>query len=109
MAAYSYTMPRDPDNLIYLGCDKFPRAGENVFRYCDPIVDAGERRGLQTDDPRERAAIYEPVERRIRETVPFLPIYKGRRVVVHVNGLQHYSIAPTIAEWWNAWQWSFAR
>ena len=109
MAAYSYTMPRDSDNLSYLGCDKFPRAGEHVFRYCDPSGDAGERRGLETDDPRERTAIYEPVERRIRETVPFLPIYKGRRVVVHVNGLQHYSIAPTIAEWWNAWQWSFAR
>jgi peptide/nickel transport system substrate-binding protein len=108
-AAYSYTLPWDPDNLIYLGCDKFPHAGQNDFRYCDAAVDAGERRGLLVDDPRRRAAIYAPVERRIRETVPFIPIYAARRVVAHVDRLEHYTIAPSIAQWWNAWEWEFAR
>jgi peptide/nickel transport system substrate-binding protein len=109
LAAYSYTLPRDPDNLVYLGCDKFPNAGDNVFRYCDALVDAGERRGLTTDDPRARAAIYEPVERRIRETVPYIPIYEARRVVVHIDGLRHYTVSPSIAQWWNSWEWEFAR
>ncbi|MBV8152081.1 MAG: peptide ABC transporter substrate-binding protein [Candidatus Eremiobacteraeota bacterium] len=105
MANYSYTLPWDPDNLIYLGCDKFPYRGENTFRYCDPIVDAGERRGLTTDDPKERAAIYAPVERRIRETVPYIPLYLLRRPVAHKAALTHFSSAPSITEWWNAWEW----
>ena len=108
-AAYSYTLAWDPDNLSYLGCDQYPHKGENVFWYCDPKVDAGERRGLLTDDRLERAAIYAPVEARIRETVPFLPLYAGRRVAVHVNALEHYTVAPSIAQWWNAWEWEFPR
>jgi hypothetical protein len=79
-----------------------------VFRYCE-FVDAGERRGLETDDSRARAAIYAAVERRIRQTIPFIPLYEQRRVVAHVDGLEHYTIAPSIAEWWNAWQWEFGR
>lgn len=109
MANYSYTLPWDPDNLIYLGCDRFPRAGENVYRYCDPLVDAGERRGLEANDPVRRAAIYAPVERRIRETVPYIPVYLLRRPIAHIGSLQHFSAAPSIAAWWNPWEWEFAR
>jgi len=108
LAAYSYTLPRDPDNLDYLGCDRFPNAGDNVFRYCDRFVDAGERRGLTTDDSRARAAIYAPVERRIRATVPYIPIYEARRIVIHIDGLRNYTVSPSIAQWWNAWEWDFA-
>ena len=108
MAIYSYTLPWDPDNLEYLGCDKFPPRGENVTRFCDEQIDAGERRGLETDDPRKRAAIYAPVERRIHELVPDIPLYLGRRSVVRVDSLRNYRPAPTISEWWNAWQWSFS-
>jgi peptide/nickel transport system substrate-binding protein len=108
-AAYGYTLPWDPDNLIYLGCDQFPHNGENVFRYCDALVDSGERRGLLSDDPRARAAIYAPIERRIRETVPYVPLYAARRVVAHIDTLEHYTVAPSIAQWWNAWEWERAR
>ena len=109
MANYSYTLPWDPDNLIYLGCDQFPHKGENVFRYCDSVVDAGERRGLQTDDPARRAAIYAPVERRIRETIPYIPLYLLRRPVAYASALKHFSAAPSIVEFWNAWEWELSR
>lgn len=105
IAGYSYTLPWDPDNLAYLGCDQFPNKGENVFRFCDAQIDSGERRGLETDDPHERAAIYEPVERRIHEMVPYIPLYLARRSVVHVAALRNFRPAPTISAWWNAWQW----
>ena len=105
-AGYSYTLPWDPDNYSYLGCDQFSPKGENVFTYCDPSVDAGERAGLSTDDPTERAAIYHPVERRIHETVPYIPMYLVRRPTARSVDLKNYSASPGIAPWWNAWQWS---
>lgn len=108
MAGYSYTLPWDPDNLQYLGCDQFPPKGENTSRFCDPIIDAGERRGLLTDDPKERAAIYAPVERRIHEVVPYIPLYLGRRPVAHVAALKNYRPAPAIVEWWNSWEWQLS-
>jgi peptide/nickel transport system substrate-binding protein len=108
-AAFSYTMPWDPDNHMYLGCDQFPHRGENVYRFCDPSVDAGELRGLTTDDPRARAAIYAPVERRVHEMVPYIPLYLARRAVAHVPALKNYRPAPSIQAWWNPWEWEVAQ
>jgi peptide/nickel transport system substrate-binding protein len=103
---YSYTLPYDPDNLIYLGCDQRPPKGENVFGYCDARVEAGERAGLATDDPAERARIYHPVERRIHETIPYIALYLLRRPTAYNSDLKNYSASPAIASWWNAYEWS---
>jgi peptide/nickel transport system substrate-binding protein len=105
-ADYSYTLGFDPDNLAYLGCDQDAPKGENVFRYCDPQVDAGERAGLSTDDPVRRAAIYHRVERRIHTTVPYVPLYLLRRPNARSVDLKGFDPAPTIAPWWNAYAWS---
>lgn len=107
LASYSYTLPYDPDNLVYLGCDEFPHKGENAYFFCDRAVDAGEKAGLTTDDPAERARIYTKVEKRIRETVPYIPIYLLRRPVAYDARLQNFSAAPSIASWWNSYEWSF--
>ena len=104
--SYGYTLPYDPDNSVYLRCDQFPTKGENVFRFCDPQVDAGERAGLSSDDPRKRDAVYKPLERRIHELVPYIPLYLLRRPTAFNDDLKNYSAAPSIASWWNAWQWS---
>jgi peptide/nickel transport system substrate-binding protein len=105
LADYSYTLPYDPNNLIYLGCDERPPKGENDFGYCDPTVDAGEQAGLATDDPAARAEIYHKVEKRVHETVPYIPLYILRRPTAHNIDLKGFSPAPSIAPWWNAWQW----
>ncbi len=104
-ADYSYTLPYDPNNLIYLGCDERPPIGENVTGYCDPSVDAGEQAGLRSDDPAVRAAIYHRVERRVHDTVPYIPLYVIRRPTAHSVDLKHFSAAPSIAPWWNAYAW----
>ena len=104
-ADYSYTMPYDPNNMIYLGCDERPPKGENDFGYCDKSVDAGEQAGLATDDPIARAAIYHKVEKRVHETVPYIPLYILRRPTAHNVDLKGFKPAPSIAPWWNAWQW----
>ena len=105
-AYYSETLNYDPDSLTYLGCDRFPPKGENSFRYCDPIVDAGERAGLTVDDPKKRAAIYSSVERRVHETIPYIPLYELRRLSVRNSDMKGYRPSPTIAPWWNAYEWS---
>jgi peptide/nickel transport system substrate-binding protein len=104
-ADYSYTLPYDPNNLIYLGCDQRPPAGENVTGYCDPRVDAGEQAGLQSDDPSVRAAVYHRVERIVHDTVPYIPLYLLRRPTARSVDLKHFSAAPSITNWWNAYQW----
>jgi peptide/nickel transport system substrate-binding protein len=104
-ANYSYTLPWDPNNLIYLGCDESPPKGENSYGYCDKTVDAGEEAGLQTDDPAARAAIYHVVERRIHETVPYIPLYLLRRPSARSVDLKHYDPSPAIAPWWNVSEW----
>ncbi len=104
-ADYSYTLPYDPDNLFYLGCDQIFPKGENTYYYCDPQVDAAEKAGLKTDIPAARARIYHKAEARIHETIPYIPLFVLRRATVRNPDLKGFSAAPTIAPWWNAWQW----
>ena len=102
---YSTTLPYDPDNLSYLGCKNWFPAGENIYGYCEPKVDAAEQAGIKTDDPAQRARIYHTAEARIHDTVPWIPIYNVRRVVVRNPDLKNFSANPSSTPWWNAWQW----
>jgi len=104
-ALYSTTLPFDPDNLFYVGCNYWFPKGENVYGYCDRQVDAGEEAGLRTDDPKKRADIYHRTERRIHETIPWIPLYTIRRPVVRNVDMKNFNPAPSSTPWWNAWQW----
>ena len=65
-----------------------------------------ERAGLATDDPRKRAEIYRTIGRRVHDTVPFIPLFRRRRVSVFNDDLRGYDPAPVAAPWWNAYAWS---
>jgi len=104
-AIYSVTLPWDPDNLFYVGCDFFYPKGENVYRYCDGTVDALEKQGLLTDDAARRAAIYGKAEPRIWDTVPYIPLYELRRQNVYSSALQNFKANPSSTPWYNIWQW----
>ena len=106
LAVFANTLPYDPDSTSTLTCDQFAPKGENESRYCDPAVDALERAGLETDDPRERARIYRAIGRRVHQTVPYIPLYRQRRVSVFNDDLRGYAPAPVAAPWWNAYTWS---
>lgn len=102
---YADTLNWDPDVYNFLACDRFYPRGQNIFRFCDPGLDALERAGLQTDDPAERAAIYGQAGRVIWSTVPYVPLYDARRLIVRSADLHGYSPNPTSTPWWNSWQW----
>lgn len=106
LAVFANTLPYDPDSTSTLTCANFAPKGENESRTCDPAIDALERAGLATDDPRRRAAIYRAIGRRVHDTVPFIPLFRQRRVSVFNDDLHGYDPAPVAAPWWNAYVWS---
>lgn len=105
MALYSDTVNWDPDVYNFVACDRWYPRGQNIFRFCDPRLDALERAGLQTDDPAARAAIYRSASRLMWNDVPYVPVYDARRLIVRSSDLRNYSVNPTSTPWWNAWQW----
>lgn len=104
-ATYGVTLGWDPDLSYYVGCESFYPKGENVYRYCDRRVDDLERRGLQTDDPKERAAIYSQAERIMWNTIPYIPLFERRRISVHSPDLKNFTTNPSSTPWYNMWQW----
>jgi peptide/nickel transport system substrate-binding protein len=104
-AIYGYTLSWDPDMLYYIGCDYFYPKGENTYRYCNRQVDALERAGLNTDDPKQRASIYAKAEPLIWQTVPYIPLYERRRIAVHSPDLRDFKVNPSSTPWYNIWQW----
>jgi peptide/nickel transport system substrate-binding protein len=106
LAVFANTLEYDPDSTSTLTCSQFAPKGENEARYCDPAIDALERAGLATDDPRKRAAIYRTIGRRVHADVPYIPLYRQRRVSVFNDDLHGYDPGPVAAPWWNAYTWS---
>ncbi|HWT07255.1 MAG TPA: peptide ABC transporter substrate-binding protein [Xanthomonadales bacterium] len=106
LAVFGNTLPYDPDSTSTLTCASFAPKGENESRTCDPAIDALERAGLATDDARKRGTIYRAIGRRVHDTVPFIPLFRRRRVSVFNDDLRGYDPAPVAAPWWNAYAWS---
>lgn len=95
----------DPDLRDLLACDRWYPRGQNIYRFCDPRVDALEKAGLQTDDPSRRAAIYRKASRLIWADVPYVPVYGGRRLIVRSSDLRNYRADSISGFNANAWQW----
>ncbi len=105
LALYGDTLNWDPNVYDYLGCDRAYPRGQNIFRFCDPALDALERAGLRSDDPAVRAPIYAAASRAIWRDVPYIALYDRRRLIVRSSDLRNYRPNPTSTPWWNAWQW----
>ncbi len=104
-AIYGATLTWDPDMSFYIGCAFFYPRGENVYRYCNRRVDAYERAGLSTDEPAERAAAYHAAQPLLWNTVPYIPLYDRRRIVVRSPDLRNFKVNPGSTPWYNVWQW----
>ena len=105
LAVYANTLPYDPDRSNTLTCGEFTPKGMNEFRFCDPAVDALERKGLETDDLLLRGALYRRAGARIHADVPYIPLFLQRRPAIMNADLRGYDPSPVAAPWWNAWQW----
>jgi peptide/nickel transport system substrate-binding protein len=95
----------DPDAYDFWACDRWYPRGANVYRFCDPRVDALERRGATTDDTAVRAHIYRRASVIVWSDVPYVPLFAPRLPVVRSSDLRDYRPSATGSPWWNAWQW----
>jgi ABC-type transport system substrate-binding protein len=77
------------------------------MRWCDPAVDALERRALDAPARRTRAALYAQIARRVAAAVPIIYLFNPAYVYAYeprLMGFAPNAYVPT----WNAASWSVA-
>jgi len=101
MAYVPWPMGADPDDSFLLACG----GNANYMRWCDPQVDALERRAVVAPSRAERKRLYAQIERRVADAVPvvylFNPSYSyAYRTALH--GFWPNGFDPT----WDAYRWN---
>ncbi len=64
-------MGADPDDSFLLACN----GNANSMRWCDPDVDALERRAVTAPSRAERKRLYAQIERRVADAVPIVYLF----------------------------------
>jgi peptide/nickel transport system substrate-binding protein len=96
----------DPDESILVRCNMAPPNGWNIYRFCDPAVDAAEKTAVESYDPATRARAYAIIQQRLNEELPFFVIWYEREFDVVNTDLQNYKPAHAVTPFWNTAQWS---
>ncbi|MFN2461366.1 MAG: hypothetical protein ABR591_11860, partial [Candidatus Velthaea sp.] len=76
----------------------------NYMRWCDPAVDALERRALSTPDRASRASLYAQIQRRVAAAVPVVYLFNPSYTYAYRDALSGFApnaFVPT----WNAAAW----
>jgi peptide/nickel transport system substrate-binding protein len=104
-AFFSWINGVDPDDSTELMCDQFPPAGQNIYHFCDPRVDAAERTAVSSYDQGTRKAAYDTIQREVAQQVPFIVTWFVRRISVQNTDLKNYRPAHAVTSFWNPYQW----
>jgi len=100
LAYVPWPMGADPDDSFLLACD----GAANVMHWCDPQVDALERRALVAPAQTERKALYSAIERRVAAAVPIVYLFDPSYIYAYrtaLHGFAPNAFNPT----WNAADW----
>ena len=100
MAYVPFTMGSDPDDSFVLGCNGV----SNYMHWCDPRVDALERRALATTSRGDRKALYGQIGRLVADGVPLVYLFNADYIYAYrdrVSGFAPNAFLPT----WNAGAW----
>ncbi len=100
LAYVPWPMGADPDDSFLLTCD----GPANVMRWCDPQVDALERRALTAPAQADRKALYSAIERRVAAAVPIVYLFDPSYIYAYRTALRGFApnaFNPT----WNAARW----
>jgi len=101
LAYVPWPMGADPDDSSLLTCG----GDANVMRWCDPALDALERRALVEQSRPLRAALYGRIERRVADAVPIVFLFNPSYSYAYRDALHNFwpnGFNPT----WNAAAWS---
>ncbi len=104
-AFFSWSNGTDPDNSTLWMCDQMPPAGQNVYRYCNPKLDAAERIALANPDRAARKKAYDAIARYLADDVPAIIVWYERRIAVANSDLRNYRPAHAVSSFWNSYQW----
>jgi peptide/nickel transport system substrate-binding protein len=91
----------DPDDSFLLSCS----GSANYMRWCDPRVDALERRAVVAPTREERKRLYSQIERRVADAVPIVYLFNPSYSYAYrtsLHGFYPNAFNPT----WNAYGWS---
>jgi peptide/nickel transport system substrate-binding protein len=100
LAYVPWPMGADPDDSFLLTCD----APANVMRWCDPQVDALERRALVAPSQADRTSLYSAIEHRVAAAVPIVYLFDPSYIYAYRTALRGFApnaFNPT----WNAADW----
>ena len=100
LAYVPWPMGADPDDSFLLSCG----GSANVMRWCDPQVDALERRALVAPTQAERKGLYSAIERRVAAAVPIVYLFDPSYIYAYRTALRGFApnaFNPT----WNAADW----
>jgi len=103
---FSWINGVDPDDSTFTMCDQWPPAGQNVYHYCNPRLDAAQRAALAEYDERARKRSYDDIQRLLADDQPFLVIWFSRRINVFNSDLRNFKPAHAVTQFWNSWEWS---
>ena len=101
LAYVPWPMGADPDDAFLLACG----GSANVMRWCDPAVDALERRAVLAPSRAERTRLYAQIERRVAGAVPLVYLFNPSYSYAYrtrLHGFSPNAFNPT----WDAYRWS---
>jgi len=104
LAYVPWPMGADPDDAFLLSCT----GNANYGRWCDPQVDALERRAVVAPSRAERKRLYAQIERRVADQVPVIYLFNPSYSYAYRTALHGFSpngFDPT----WDAYRWTLAR
>jgi peptide/nickel transport system substrate-binding protein len=95
----------DPDDSTQFMCDQMPPQGQNMYRFCDPALDAQERIALTSFDIPTRRAAYFKIQEILGEQVPTIFMFAVRRISVLNADFRNYKPSHAVSTLWNPWEW----
>ena len=101
LAYVPWPMGADPDDSFLLACD----GPANYMKWCDPQVDALERRALVAPSLTDRKALYAQIERHVADAVPIVYLFNPSYIYAYrpaLRGFAPNAFNPT----WNVADWS---
>jgi peptide/nickel transport system substrate-binding protein len=95
----------DPDDSSQFLCAAMPPGGYNTSRYCNPDMEAAQRKALTHYDRALRAVAYGHVQHLLARDVPYVFLWWKRQMEPISVDFKGFAPNPS-TESWNAWEWS---
>jgi len=93
----------DPDDSVLFECRWLPPRGENVYRFCDPSLDAAEEAALASNVLTVRKAAYDRVQDILADKVPVIPLWFDTYDYAINTDLRNFKPAHVGSPFWNTW------